>query len=75
MDEYLTAEEYESAWVASMNKLAIALFREFPVSQSRIDFFRLESYSEVEMSMVHLHHGHHHHHAESVLAAVSGVAM
>ncbi len=34
----------------------------------------LESYSEIEMSLLHLHHGHHHHHAESVLAAVSGVA-
>jgi hypothetical protein len=34
----------------------------------------LESYSEMEMSLLHLHHGHHHHHAESVLAAVSGVA-
>jgi hypothetical protein len=33
-----------------------------------------ESYSEIEMSMLHLHHGHHHHHAKSVLAAVSGVA-
>jgi hypothetical protein len=34
----------------------------------------LESYPEIEMSLLHLHHGHHHHHAESVLAAVSGVA-
>jgi hypothetical protein len=33
-----------------------------------------ESYPEMEMSLLHLHHGHHHHHAESVLAAVSGVA-
>jgi hypothetical protein len=28
----------------------------------------------MEMSFVKHHHGHHHHHAESVLAAVSGVA-
>jgi len=28
----------------------------------------------MEMNFVKHHHGHHHHHAESVLAAVSGVA-
>jgi hypothetical protein len=39
-----------------------------------VDFSELQSYSDIEMSMLHLHHGHHHHHAESVLAAVSGVA-
>jgi hypothetical protein len=39
-----------------------------------VDFSKLESYSEGEMSLLHLHHGHHHHHAKSVLAAVSGVA-
>jgi len=32
------------------------------------------SYSEREMSMLRHHHGHHHHHAESVLAAMSGMA-
>jgi hypothetical protein len=65
-DECLTAEEYESAWVASINK--------FRASLRFVDFLRFRSYPEVEMSMLHLHHGHHHHHAESVLAAVSGVA-
>jgi hypothetical protein len=39
-----------------------------------VDFSKLKSYPEMEMSMLHLHHGHHHHHATSVLAAVSGVA-
>jgi hypothetical protein len=42
--------------------------------QGRVDFSKLESYPEREMSTLHLHHGHHHHHAKSVLAAVSGVA-
>src|SRR3984957_11143101 len=40
----------------------------------RVDFSKLESYPEIQMSTLHFHHGHHHHHAESVLAAVSGVA-
>jgi hypothetical protein len=39
-----------------------------------VDFSMLESYSKMEMNLLHLHHGHHHHHAESVLAGVSGVA-
>jgi hypothetical protein len=39
-----------------------------------VDFSMLESYPEMEMSLLHLHHGHHHHHAECVLAALSGVA-
>jgi hypothetical protein len=34
----------------------------------------LKATFKTEMSLLHLHHGHHHHHAESVLAAVSGVA-
>jgi hypothetical protein len=45
-----------------------------PLETGRVDFSKLERYPEIEMSLLHLHHGHHHHHAESVLAAVSGVA-
>jgi len=44
------------------------------LGEGGVDFSKLESYPEIEMSMLHFHHGHHHHHAESVLAAVSGVA-
>jgi len=49
--------------------------REFAApALGEFDFSGLESYSEVEMSLLQLHHGHHHHHAKCVLAAVSGVA-
>jgi hypothetical protein len=58
-----------------MNKFALCYGRErFRWWWSRVDFSMPESYSELEMSLLHLHHGHHHHHAESVLAAMSGVA-
>ncbi len=39
-----------------------------------VDFSEPQSYSDIEMSLLHFHHGHHHHHAKSVLAAMSGVA-
>ena len=40
-----------------------------------VDFPESERYSEDAMRSLNLHHGHHHHHhAQSVLAAVSGVA-
>jgi hypothetical protein len=40
-----------------------------------VDFPGEERYSEIAMRSLNLHHGHHHHHhAQSVLAAVSGVA-
>jgi hypothetical protein len=48
--------------------------KRLPIVPGQVDFSKLESYPETEMSIFHLHHGHHHHHAESVLAAVSGVA-
>jgi hypothetical protein len=40
----------------------------------RVDLPKLGSYSKKEMSTLRHHHGHHHHHAESVLAAMSGMA-
>jgi hypothetical protein len=40
----------------------------------RLTYQSWKSYSEREMSMLRHHHGHHHHHAESVLAALSGMA-
>jgi hypothetical protein len=40
----------------------------------RVDLPKPGSYSKKEMSTLRHHHGHHHHHAESVLAAMSGVA-
>jgi hypothetical protein len=40
----------------------------------RVDLPKLGSYPKREMSTLRHHHGHHHHHAESVLAAMSGVA-
>jgi hypothetical protein len=46
----------------------------FEIGIGELTSRRSTGYSEMEMSMLHLHHGHHHHHAESVLAAVSGVA-
>jgi hypothetical protein len=42
--------------------------------KGQVDFLKLKSYPEMEMSMRHLHHGHHHHRAKSALAAVSGMA-
>jgi hypothetical protein len=40
-----------------------------------VDLRRSERYSETAMRSLNLHHGHHHHHhAQSVLAAMSGVA-
>jgi hypothetical protein len=57
-----------------MSKFAIGYCVNMLLTIGRVDFSKLESYSEREMSLLHLHHGHHHHHAESVLAAVSGVA-
>ena len=57
-------EEYESGSASSID------FDSLPV-----DFPETERYSEVAMRSLNLHHGHHHHHhAQSVLAAVSGVA-
>jgi hypothetical protein len=42
---------------------------------SKVDLQRRRSYSEIAMRSLNLHHGHHHHHhAQSVLAAMSGVA-
>jgi hypothetical protein len=71
----LTAEEYESKLDASMNKFALCFLGEIlPLGGERVDFSKLKSYPEMDMSTLHLHHGHHHHHATSVLAAVSGVA-
>jgi hypothetical protein len=41
----------------------------------QVDFLRRQRYSEFAMRSLNLHHGHHHHHhAQSVLAAMSGVA-
>jgi hypothetical protein len=40
----------------------------------RLTYQSWRRYSEREMSMLRHHHGHHHHRAESVLAAMSGVA-
>ena len=57
-----------------MRKFAICCGVKPPLEAGWVDFSKLESYPEMEMSLLHLHHGHHHHHAESVLAAVSGVA-
>jgi hypothetical protein len=58
-----------------MSKLALCYcVKNFAAGLGRVDFSKLESYPEREMSTLHLHHGHHHHHAKSVLAAVSGVA-
>ena len=45
-----------------------------PLGRRWVDFSKLKSYPEMDMSTLHLHHGHHHHHATSVLAAVSSVA-
>ncbi len=53
---------------------ALLLGESLPLGRGWVDFSKLKSYPEMEMSTLHLHHGHHHHHATSVLAAVSGVA-
>ncbi len=53
---------------------ALLLGKILPLGREWVDFSKLKSYSEMEMSTLHLHHGHHHHHATSVLAAVSDVA-
>jgi hypothetical protein len=45
-----------------------------PLGGEWVDFSKLKSYPEMEMSTLQILHGHHHHHATSVLAAVSGVA-
>jgi hypothetical protein len=43
--------------------------------RGKVDFPPLQRYSETAMRSLNLHHGHHHHHhAQSVLAAMSGVA-
>jgi hypothetical protein len=45
------------------------------VGTAQVDFLRRRRYSETAMRSLNLHHGHHHHHhAQSVLAAMSGVA-
>jgi hypothetical protein len=45
------------------------------VFRGTVDLRRRGSYSENAMRSLNLHHGHHHHHhAQSVLAAMSGVA-
>jgi hypothetical protein len=45
------------------------------MSRQEVDFLWLRRYSENAMRSLNLHHGHHHHHhAQSVLAAMSGVA-
>jgi hypothetical protein len=65
-----TAEGYESVRDASMNKF----HGDAGISMLKLTYQSWKSYSEREMSMLRHHHGHHHHHAESVLAALSGMA-
>jgi hypothetical protein len=46
-----------------MSMLALVISE--TASNAEVDFSKLESYSEGEMSSLHLHHGHHHHHAKA----------
>jgi hypothetical protein len=57
---------------ALRNEWIEQLARDFAVT---VDLQEHRRYSEGAMRSLNLHHGHHHHHhAQSVLAAMSGVA-